>query len=479
MTKKRYTGCVYADPPDSTSVQNFMELSKQDLANMRLVGLPLKVEHTGPPRGEIVDQHTDDQTGYTTVTFEVFDDYAGDALCRMIANGKLPDLSLCHNLYASQDLPFDEWKKEPVEVSLCLQGARPGTHICSVECSNRNDEGKPTMLARIIKMSASQIGKEGDAISNAAPPPVVSEAPPSTQNVHVPQAESHPVTLSERPRDEQGRFLSAPVSDTAPPVPTTNNAGASGSIGKGGLGDIANRIERIAQGLDSKVSNELIDTVGDILMAHVQAHEKLKQVETDSQTLRTKCESLEKDNETMRAERKAEFGKMAGDIADALSDIYMQYNGSPMDQTSKKELISELDRNPKIAKTFQGLPMATVAMSAQRQAADMGNRVQQARVDNASEKENVLTKRLREYQSQLSALQSAGASPQYNASTATPSAETPTIEVSASQQKYGKTYNMLPPALRESIANYDVSCGSGRMTPDDYSGDILGKRQRA
>ncbi|KAK3288651.1 hypothetical protein CYMTET_3869 [Cymbomonas tetramitiformis] len=456
MGRKRYTGCVYADPPESTDLQNFMELSKKDLVSMRLVGLPLKVEHTGPSRGEIVEQHTDEDTGYTTVTFEIFDDYAGEALSRMISNGRLPDLSLCHNLYASADLPFQEWQKEPVE---------------------------------IVKMSAAQIGSEGALRPSSDPVQAASEtaagAPtPTAQGVHpVPSDFSNGVS-QQRVRDKQVRFAPTSDSEGAPPAGATARAETDSPppSSKGGLSDVADRIERIAQGLDSKVSNELVNTVGDILMAHVQAHEKLKTAESDSQRLRTKCETLEKDNENMRAERKAEFGRMAGDIADALSDIYMQYNGSPMDQSSKNELISELDRNPKIAKTFQGLPMATVAMSAQRQVTDMGNRMQQARAENANEKENALTKRLRDYQSQLSALQSAGASPQTNtpsapSMTATETA-TPAIEVSASQQKYGQTYNMLPPALRDCIANYDASCGSGRMTPDDYNSDNLVKRQR-
>ncbi|KAK3243003.1 hypothetical protein CYMTET_47272 [Cymbomonas tetramitiformis] len=424
---------------------------------MRLVGLPLKVEHTGPSRGEIVDQHTDEDTGYTTVTFEIFDDYAGEALARMISNGRLPDLSLCHNLYASAGLPFDEWEKEPIE---------------------------------IIKMSAAQIGAEGEPRAPYNPVQPVPEsaagAPaPTAQDAHpTPQDRSNAVSQN-RLRDKQVRFAPATNEEGAPPKsapPPASDTPPSVSVGKGGLSDVADRIERIAQGLDSNVSDELVNTVGDILMAHVQTHEKLKTAENDSQSLRAKCDSLEKDNESMRAERKADFGRMAGDIADALSDIYMQYNGSPMDQSSKTELISELDRNPKIAKTFQGLPMATVAMSAQRQVTDIGSRMQQARVDNANEKENVLSKRLRDYQRQLSALQSAGASPQSN-TVRTPSAvpaETilPAIEVSASQQKYGQTYGMLPPALRDCIANYDASCGSGRMTPDDYHNDSLVKRQR-
>jgi len=112
-----------------------MDITKSELENMQFVGLPLKVEHEGPARGRIVDQCVDPISGYTTVEFQIDDGCYGDYLIRMIREGELPDLSLCHNVYANPDVAASEWTKEPLEISLCRKGGREGTHLCRVECS--------------------------------------------------------------------------------------------------------------------------------------------------------------------------------------------------------------------------------------------------------------------------------------------------------------------------------------------------------
>ncbi|KAK3242542.1 hypothetical protein CYMTET_47701 [Cymbomonas tetramitiformis] len=416
---------------------------------MKLIGLPLKVEHGGPDRGTVVDQHTDEDTGYTTVTFDIFDDHAGNALSRMITAGRLPDLSLCHNLYAKPDAPFEEWHKEPVE---------------------------------IIRMSSAQMST--DVVSTGQP----AATPDTSTPLGVAQAtDASNIDLPSRSRDTMGRFTAPNASgdpnpgnaqDKALKSVTFEDTGTAVQNKQDGfLSNLADRVERIASGLDPRVSGELVETFEDMVKAHVDVHKLLNVANSDTKELQAKCASLQEDNQSMRAERKAEFGKMAGDIADALSDIYMQYNGSPMEQSSKDELKLELDKNPKMAKTLQGLPMATVAMSAQRQMADMGTRIQNARVETAAEKESSLTKKLRDYQVQLSALQSAGAAPSVSQSELVRAGPAP-IAVAASENKYGETYRFLPSALRDSIARYDSSCGSGRLTPDDYSSESLVKRPR-
>ncbi|KAK3247730.1 hypothetical protein CYMTET_42763 [Cymbomonas tetramitiformis] len=295
---------------------------------------------------------------------------------------------------------------------------------------------------------------------------------------------------SDRARDSQGRFVPLAVQPTNPNVENANQIEPNMAIATADtknqdsksssnfLSNIADRVEKLANSLTPEVSGELVNTFEEIVKAHVDVHKLLNIANNDTKELRSKCKTLEEDNENMRAERKAEFGKMASQIADALSDIYMQYNGSPMEQSCKDELKMELDKNPKMAKTLQGLPMATVAMSAQRQMAEMGSRVQSARVETAVRNESSLTQKLRDYQMELSTLQNAGATPSMSQSEIMKPSSVEPIAVSASEKKYGASYKMLPPALRDCISKYDSSCGSGRLNPDDYTNENLVKRPR-
>eukprot|EP00854_Cymbomonas_tetramitiformis_P023459 gene23459-28400_t len=139
MTKSmRFRGCIYADPPRKRDgVRDITEITLEELQALDLIGLPVCVEHGGPQRGVIEAQHTDPVTGYTTVDYRLYSDVAGETLATLTKQGRLRDLSLCHNIYPDPDRPMAEWEKEPVEVSLCMQGGRPGTHIFRVEMSGK------------------------------------------------------------------------------------------------------------------------------------------------------------------------------------------------------------------------------------------------------------------------------------------------------------------------------------------------------
>ncbi|KAK3247146.1 hypothetical protein CYMTET_43372 [Cymbomonas tetramitiformis] len=139
MTKSmRFRGCIYADPPRKRDgVRDITEITLEELQALDLIGLPVCVEHGGPQRGVIEAQHTDPVTGYTTVDYRLYSDVAGETLATLTREGRLRDLSLCHNIYPDPDRPMAEWEKEPVKVSLCMQGGRPGTHIFRVEMSGK------------------------------------------------------------------------------------------------------------------------------------------------------------------------------------------------------------------------------------------------------------------------------------------------------------------------------------------------------
>ncbi|KAK3249918.1 hypothetical protein CYMTET_40682 [Cymbomonas tetramitiformis] len=146
----RFRGCIYADPPRKRQgVSDITEITMEELQELDLVGLPVCVEHGGPQRGVVESQNTDPVSGYTTVDYRLFDDVAGETLAALTRTGRLRDLSLCHNIYPDDIKPMIEWEKEPVEVSLCMRGGRPGTHIFRVEMSGAYDANGATGTGRV------------------------------------------------------------------------------------------------------------------------------------------------------------------------------------------------------------------------------------------------------------------------------------------------------------------------------------------
>ncbi len=93
----------------------------------RLPGVELLVEHGRSKEwgasavGTIVRAFHNEQ-GHSCVEFELFDTPEAHRAAAAVRNGTLKDLSLAHNAITGQ----------PIEVSLCRQGARPGTHITDV-----------------------------------------------------------------------------------------------------------------------------------------------------------------------------------------------------------------------------------------------------------------------------------------------------------------------------------------------------------
>ncbi|KAK3255202.1 hypothetical protein CYMTET_35675 [Cymbomonas tetramitiformis] len=464
--RKRFTGCIYADPPQCADGAKFTDLTKDELRGMRFVGLPIKVEHEGPSRGVVVDQHTDDSTGYTTVSFELDEGYTGEALTRMIKSGSLPDLSLCHNVFFDDGVDLESWEKEPVEV---------------------------------IRMSAS------DAILDfTAQPSGASESVPAIAT-SVDESSKTLAGGEERIRDVKGRFLSDNVdresaktveklvsNDVSSDATCTFALDESEAIGSkiNYFTDMADRVEVMARTMTPEQragAENLIKVIEKMAESHVGVHEQLNSTKKGHHKLQDRYDALERENARMREERKKENGDIAKNIADALNDIYREYNGNELDSSHRQELQRHLDNNPSLTQTLRGLPSATVAMSAQRQLVHVSDKLQAVQTRHAEETQNTLTAKLRAYQKQLSTLQTAGAAPEVTTSPMlsipterrnVPLATAPMISVPASHQKYGEAYTVLPTGLRDKLRDYDTGCGVGRLVPDDFSESSLQKRVR-
>ncbi|KAK3242135.1 hypothetical protein CYMTET_48153 [Cymbomonas tetramitiformis] len=283
-----------------------------------------------------------------------------------------------------------------------------------------------------------------------------------------------------RARDTLGRF--ARTDDAAKQANKQNEETAAlNPVDE--LVDIADIVDGLAKDVPVEKQRELAKAFEKMTQMQMNIHKKLNEATSNNQNLKNRYEEVRKQNDQMMAERKHEFGEMATQITDALSDIYMQYNGQAMDDTSKEQFNQQLCNNQDFAKTLRGLPKATVAMSAQRQLLNTGTQLREETQRRAELNENQLTSKLREYQRELSSLQNAGASQlmmptaDYVSMSDHSLKTNQTVSVAASQNKYKDGYSSLPPALRDSIKDYDTSCGVGRLVPDDFAGDVGGSKR--
>jgi hypothetical protein len=135
---RKYVGCVYHRPPQGKfSAVGIDELRDIDLKAMKLTGLPIKATHRDHKHstiGNITDEWQG-ADGSKYVEFEV-NDYAE----RHITRGLYNDLSLNHDVHRNGRLAA-------TEVSICNEGARPGTHIHKDAGVDNNEYKRMTLFA--------------------------------------------------------------------------------------------------------------------------------------------------------------------------------------------------------------------------------------------------------------------------------------------------------------------------------------------
>ena len=154
--RRHYKGCIAFKPPRTLSYvgepntrEQLYEISQQQLQVMfeKMKGLPLCTEHNDSAIGTVTRAYFDVE-GSAMVDFELFDNEIGASAAELIGQNIMRGLSLKHNRLTN----------EPLEVSLCYQGARPNTWI--VEASSLNSAKKlprvyiPTEDARILATNA-------------------------------------------------------------------------------------------------------------------------------------------------------------------------------------------------------------------------------------------------------------------------------------------------------------------------------------
>ena len=197
-----FAGCVYERPTpdggardwrvDSTTGARFpYDLTRSEIAGMRLSGVPIKIEHAagqafakGDEVGTVLDAATDPDTGYTACKFALHDTVAGRTIARLIKGGALDSLSLGH-AYDTTTGAVDA-----KEVSVCFNGAREGTRLFKetsdfdrfkrVVASRRHADRRIAVTASAMDTSAAAPAQQ---VNDPTAPPVADGVAPVADSI--------------------------------------------------------------------------------------------------------------------------------------------------------------------------------------------------------------------------------------------------------------------------------------------------------
>lgn len=198
----RYQGVIVCRPPEALSYDpqqatpasltraQQLELTRaQTEALLRnLPGKPILTEHGGEPVGTVTAAFFNEE-GDACVRFDLADSPAAAGTHRLVEAGYLRGLSLSHHHGTDQ----------PVEVSLCFQGARPGTGLAgSASAASKPTPAAPPAQQTRWTVRASSLTPLVMATTAAAPaapaaaPKAAGPPPPSAAAPTAPPAEAAP-----------------------------------------------------------------------------------------------------------------------------------------------------------------------------------------------------------------------------------------------------------------------------------------------
>jgi len=337
-----FTGCVYETPcasktdvewrVDAKSGSRYpIDLTRAELAGMELVGLPVRVEHMDRPEhksvynnevGTVTGVSTDPATGKTDVTYVLHDNTAGLVAKTLTKNGTIKDLSLNHSYFP------DTQAVVPVEISLCAQGARKGTHIykqppiIGIKAS-ANDT--PTANSR-----APMASNEQTAVAAVTAPPQAMDASTSDQQPAAPEHGGEPAAAA------------APAPEVA--APKNPPTGATHIEFLETIGDKVG---------DPTLVKELYDRVGNLMKYGAQKNESARE-------LQMKLDVLEDANNRIKENN----SQTAEQMIAVMNDLYRQFSpANVMSDNAAQEASKALVESPHLLKALQGVPVMASAIT--------------------------------------------------------------------------------------------------------------------
>lgn len=324
-----FEGCIYGETPTDPHYR----LTVDDLRNLQLTGLPVRVEHQGDQDvGRVVSaQVTPDGRAY--VRYSLADTPAGYACQELISKGSLQELSLKHAAYP-------DGTKRAIEVSLVVKGARPGTNIYANCAQNAADYlGSPQSVA--IMASAA-------APAEVAPPPAAA-APAAAAPSDEPDAK--------RARGNDGRFLPAGADTAAAPAQPTEQAPAVPTEVTDT--DYATVLPNVLQSISSQVKDP--ETLKAMYGAVANLMKKVDDTNSEVEKLMQERALLEK----AAADNKDNVKTMSRQIARVLDSIYRRHANSQFDDSQAATLEEAMVKFPKLNEALQPIIVAASHVEAE------------------------------------------------------------------------------------------------------------------
>jgi transcription antitermination factor NusG len=447
----RQQGVVYdyGDPPRDA---HFV-LSRQqfDSIRTRLVGLPIRVEHANTTVGRIVSASLVGDR--EVVEWELEDNAAGWAAAKLTDLNAIRELSLKHAVFADGRL-------DPIEVSLCERGARPGTVIVKASetsAAEASAQYKTHAAATIKERSAA-------ATAMASPAETVAVVPPAGTPVPAQQA----VQQQQQPAVEATPVTTNAVATDAAPTPVAAESAEQGGAGikRKRLDDPMEFLKNISGKItDAEALQSIAELIGEAVEDKIANQHEVEQ-------LRQAKALLEKAQDASKESAKT----IVSDVVSVLSDLYSRFAPNvKLTEEQKSEFSSLMEQNPNALNYVRPLVVAASAMAAVQATTTTVQVHSNAALDQAIAKIGALQNQLGTAKRMNAPVAATTAVPvpqwTHAAQPAAPMvAAAPMVEVAASGNGLSR---IQLPAILQGLPGYDGGVGVGRIKNDMFQRKLV------
>lgn len=305
-----FAGCIYNTDPED----DFYKLAPDDLKNMSLVGLPIRVEHHDTDSGEVIDSWVSDD-GKAYVKWRFSDTPRGWGLSKLVRDGRVCELSLKH-------AEFEDGTKAAMEVSIVEKGARPQTFI---------SRGKQ------VKYICASIRFREAPMSNVTEQPRYYERNADGSFAPVQQAAAPPVQVAAAAPVQ----VAAAAPQEPPPVKRGFEEDSDGRRNK--IAKLAKLAEQILPLLptDSDLSSTFVTSISEM----VENHQNTEQFITAAAQKRAEHEASEMKSRSRDRD-------LAKEIVDGIVSLWGDLT-LPVDDEKKNIMMRVYEDNPDFARVSQ------------------------------------------------------------------------------------------------------------------------------
>jgi hypothetical protein len=445
MIRQRGVVYDYGDPPrDAHFVLTRLQF---DTLRSRLVGLPIRVEHANTTVGRVVAASL--VGNREEVEWELEDNAAGWAAAKLTDLNAIRELSLKHAVFADGRL-------DPIEVSLCERGARPGTVIVKAS------EASAAEASAQYKLHGAAISKEQSAAATAmaSPADAVAVVPPAGTPAPAQQA------VQQQPAVEAAPVATnAVVEDAAPaPVAAEGAEQAAAGLKRKRLDDPISFLRNISGKItDAEALQSIAELIGEAVEDKIATQHEVDQ-------LRQAKALLEKAQDASKESAKT----IVSDVVSVLSDLYSRFAPNvKLTEEQKSEFSSLMEQNPNALNYVRPLVVAASAMAAVQATSTTVQVHSNAALDQAIAKIGALQNQLGTAKRMNAPVAATTAAPVPQWTHAAPPAAVaaaPMVEVAASGNGLSR---IQLPAILQGLPGYDGGVGVGRIKNDMFQRKLV------